>query len=154
MKKFQYRFETVAKVRRIEMERQSRIFAETELKVKQIEAEMRELIELQDQEVARLKALANRGEILEQLVPIYVRYRENLKRTWSKKRNELRDWQKKAEVERLKLVEKETQRKVMEKLREKDFEIYEEERRKEEIKDQDEVASMLWQRHSGDEPTG
>lgn len=134
------------------MERQSRVFAETEMRVKKIEAEMKELVALQEKEVERLKTLAERGEILEQLVPISVRYRENLKRLWSKKRGELREWQKKAEIEQKKLIEKETQRKVMEKVRERDFEIYEEERKKEEIKQQDEVASMLWERHSGDEP--
>jgi flagellar FliJ protein len=154
MKRFAFRFESVAKVRKIEMERQARALAETQLKVKAIEKEIAEIVGTQTDEVQRLQGLALRGALTQQLMELSDKFRKELKRRLNFKRLELRDWENKVREERDKLVEKEKRRKVIEKVREKDFENYQEEKRKDEAKQMDEVASQLWSRHFAPESEG
>lgn len=150
MKRFSFRFEAVAKVRKIEMERQARVMAEAQLRVKKIESEIVEIQRLQAVEVERLKKVANAGVLTDQLMVLSDKYRSELKRQLNFKRHELRDWENTVRLEREKLIEKEKRRKVIEKIRESDLEIYKEDWRKDEIKNMDEIASQLLGRRHPD----
>ena len=152
MNRFAFRFESVAKVRKIEMERQARVLAETQMKLKSIEKQIEEIQRSTESEIERLRKLALKGLMTDQLMIQSDRYRKDLKRQLNFKRLELRDWENKVREEREKLVDKEKRRKVIEKLRERDIEVYNEEKRKDDAKQLDEVASMLWSRHSTAEP--
>lgn len=147
MKKFAFRFEAVAKVRRIEMERQARVLAETQMKVKSLESEIENLVGQTKNEIVRLQTLAARGLLTQQLMNLSDRYRTDLKVKLNHKRLELRDWENKVREEREKLIDKEKRRKVIETVRERDLESYYTERKKDEAKYLDEVASQLWTRH-------
>ena len=146
MKKFEFRFESVAKVRLIEMERQARALAVAQMKVKKIEDEIAEIWARQDEEVQRQKRVIAEGRFEEQLVHLSDRFRSGLKKVLTNKRNELRDAENQVTIERDKLLEKERRRKVIEKVRERDLETYEEERKKDETKIMDEVAGLALQR--------
>jgi len=149
MKKFEFRFEAVSKVRRIEMERQARVMAEAQMKVKEIESQILSIQNFQGAEVKRLQSVTSLGHFTEQMMMLSDSFRGDLKKQLNFKRHELRDWENKVREERAKLVEKEKRRQVIEKLREKDLENYKEEWRKDETKRMDEVASqLLVRRHS------
>lgn len=140
MKRFVFRFQSVEKIRKIEMERQARVLAEAQMKVRQIETEVENIKERNRAEVGRLQSLATRGEIPQQLMALSEMYREELKRAHRRKMIELRDAEAKVREERDRLIEKERARKVMEKVRERDFESYVEETRRMEAKTIDEMA--------------
>jgi len=140
VKRFEFRFQSVAKVRKIEMERQARVLAEAQMKVKEIEAQIEALKQKNQDEVARLQDLAIRGQIPRQMMQLSVMFREQIKRDFKKRLIELREAEAKVREEREKLIEKEKARKVMEKVKERDFENYAEERRRLESKTIDEIA--------------
>lgn len=140
MKRFAFRFQSVAKVRKIEMERQARILAEAQMRVRQIEEEIESIKKMNRLEVERLQSLAGKGQIPAQMMELSVMYREELKREHRRKMIALREAEAKVREEREKLIEREKARKVMEKVRERDFENYVEDKRKEENKQIDELA--------------
>lgn len=140
MKRFAFRFQSVAKVRKIEMERQARVLAEALMRVRQIEEEIESIKGLNRREVHRLQDLASKGQIPSQMMELSVMYREELKREHKRKMILLREAEAKVREEREKLIEREKARKVMEKVKERDFENYVEEKRKEENKQIDELA--------------
>lgn len=155
MKRFEFRFEAVAKVRRIEMERQARALAEAQIKVQQIENEIKQIELDRDKEVVRLKDLVAKGNFAKQMFELSESYRTGLKKKLNWKRHELRDAEQLVREERDKLIEKEKRRKVIEKVRERDFENYTEEMRRDETKRMDETAGLLWGRtHAPDESSG
>lgn len=140
MKRFEFRFQSVAKVRKIEMERQARVLAEAQMKVKEIEAQIEALKQKNEDEVSRLRELAIRGQIPRQMMELSVMYRDQIKRDFKRRLIELREAEAKVREERENLIEKEKARKVMEKVKERDFETYAEERRRLESKTIDEIA--------------
>ncbi len=140
MKRFAFRFQSVAKVRKIEMERQARVLAEAMMRVRQIEAEIESIKEMNRREVERLQELASKGQIPAQMMELSTMYREELKREHKRKMIALREAEVRVREEREKLIEREKARKVMEKVKERDFENYVEEKRKEENRQIDELA--------------
>jgi len=150
MKRFQYRFESVAKVRKIEMEKQARVMAEAQLRVKKIQDEMADIARRLDDEVQRLQKVWQSGKWEDQLLQISSAFRDGIKKHLVKKKQELREAEAKVEVERRKLIDKERGRQVMEKIRERDYESYLEEKKKDEAKEMDEVASQRFYRNNLD----
>jgi len=122
------------------MERQARVLAEALMRVKQIEAEIESIKEMNRREVERLQELASKGQIPAQMMELSVMYREELKREHKRKMIALREAEVRVREEREKLIERERARQVMEKVKERDFENYVEEKRKEENKQIDELA--------------
>jgi flagellar FliJ protein len=146
MKRFEFRFAAVAKVRRVEMERQARALAEAQAKERALEKQIEEIQAIQKSEVGRLKSLAESGQLSHQMMEVSEHYRNALKKKQNMARHQLRDCREMVERERQKLIEKEKARQVMEKVREKDYEAYIEEGRRDETQRMDEISSMLWDR--------
>jgi flagellar protein FliJ len=144
MKKFTFRLETLLKVRRIEMEFQARALALAHREVQRARNELSDLKKLQADEVQRVKVLSEQGQFTKQLLDLSVAYRDELKRKEAKKIQELQALMLKAEEERVKLVEKEKKKKVLDKLKERDLENYNEEQKQSERKEMDELASTRW----------
>ena len=144
MKKFKFRLETAAKVRRIEMEQQARALAAAALQVQRKKEEIENYIQSVVSEVKRVKDLTDAGEFSSQLLDVSSEYRAGLKFKIRTAREELAELEKKAEEERLLLVEKEKKRRILEKYKEREQERYEQEYKKWETAQLDEMASNLW----------
>lgn len=144
MQKFQFRFKAVSKVRRIEMERQAKALAAAQADVVRAKTEVAHLKQLIDEEVHRVQDLVHRGVFESQLLDLSQTYKKGLKFRIDEKIAQQKEFEKKVEQERLKLVEKEKRKKVFDKLEERERETYEEDLRKFECREMDEIVSSRW----------
>jgi flagellar FliJ protein len=144
MKKFKFRLETLLKVRKIELEKQAKILALIHQEIAKGHQDLARLRQLQIDEVKRVKELTHRGSFQQAMLMQSIQYRDDLKRQEGRKIKEIQDLMRKADKELAKLVEKEKRKKILDKLEERDRENYEDETKKMELKEMDEVASTRW----------
>jgi flagellar FliJ protein len=147
VKKFKFRLETVAKVRRIEMEQQAKVLALIFQQIAQVKVQIEEFKQLAKEEILRVQTLSNLGNFTDQMVLVSLNYREGLKRKVIAKLKEIEALELRAEQEKVILIEKTKRKKVIEKLEEREKEQYELETRKTETKDMDEIAGILRDHH-------
>ncbi len=141
MERFHFRFASVQKVRRIEMDLQARALAEAMQVVQRIDTEIEQLKKSYQIEVDRLKNKAESASLSQVQMGYQVSYREHLIRLESDAMARRRKALKQVEEERQKLIEREQKKKVFDKLEERDREMYEQKLRKYEQIDLDEMAS-------------
>lgn len=143
MSKFKFRFQSVSKVRKIEMEQQAKVLALIMKEVANMKQHIEELRQMERAEVNRMHHLALKGKFTEQMVHASIAYRDGLKQQMREKRNELGKLQLKADEEQKKLLEKEKQKKILDKYEERERERHEQEVKSSERKEMDEIASVL-----------
>ena len=141
MKTFRFRFASVQKVRRIEMDLQARVLAEAMQELNRIEEKIAALREDYRLEVARLTQEASDRDFSEIHMGSHVHFRDELMRQERRALSEREAARQRIEEERKKLIERERRKKVFDKLEERDREIYEKESRKSEQDEMDEVAA-------------
>ena len=96
------------------------------------------------QKVKKIK-LDLQGNFTLQMRILSENFREEIRRQIRKKEKEIIQLRTRAEVERRKLVERQRDKQVYDKLEEREMDLYEEEYKREQTKDMDEVASILYQ---------
>ena len=145
MKKFQFRFKAVERVREIELDRQIREMALAQKKVQEIEQEIRGLHERVRQEIERVrKRLGDFNHLEKDMQMISAEFRNTIRAQIDGKRQELMLALQAVERERRKVVERKKKLQAMEKLHEKEKENYVQEARQTETRELDEVSSNLW----------
>lgn len=143
MNKFKFRFQSVTKVRKIELEQQAKVLALLMKEIADAKTAIDDLKRKDKDEIIRVQALTKKGEFVEQIVQISLSYREGLRLQVLQKRREIDQLNSKAEVERRKLQEAEKKKKILDKYEEKEREKYEQEARSVDRKEMDEIASVL-----------
>jgi len=152
MKRFVFRLATVAKVRRIELDEQAKKLAAAFQEVARARNELNRLEKKFYDELYRQRhLLLSNAPLKNQMTDLSANYRDELKRLAVAKRKEIHQLMRRAEEERLKLVEKQKRKRVMEKLEEKERENYEQEVRTGETKIMDEISSYRFGTHAGND---
>ncbi len=153
MKRFKFKLEAVAKVRKIEMDEQAKNLALANRAVQKAKDELSQLERQFFDELARLKDLvAKKVSANQQLTELSVAFRDEIKRKAIVKRQEIHRLIRKVEEERLKLIEKRKKKKTMEHLEDQERERYEEELRQLETKIMDEISGYRHQRQHDHDP--
>lgn len=142
MEAFKFRFLSVLKVRRVEMDKQAKNYGLAVQAVQRMRQKIQSIQAQLDAEVRRLRELSNRGQFADQLLDLSRTHRKGLLFDLRRSETQLIDLRNKAEHERLLLVEKQKRVKALEQLEEKEREAYEDEIRKRETKQLDELASV------------
>lgn len=142
MKAFKFRFQTVARIRKFELEEQAKALAlalkAAEDKKKEIETNRQDF----EREVQRVQELARRGHFDKQVIQLSLHYRERLRIEAYRMRRELEQLNLKVEKEQNLLIEKEKRKKTLDKLEERDKEKYDTRIKELETKEMDETASI------------
>ncbi len=146
MKKFNFRFKAVEKVRQIELDQQIKALALAQQKAQAIEAEIRKMHEMIRLEIERVRKslISNWSDLEKDMQQVSADFRKNMRAQIDKKRQELMLALQAIERERRKLVQKKKNKQVMEKLHEKEKEDYYAEVRKEETRQLDEAGAALY----------
>lgn len=145
MKKFQARFLSVEKVRKIELERQIKEMALAQVRAQAIEQEIRSMHERIRLEIERVrKGITGLSHLEKDMQLISAEYRKTTRAQIDSKRKELMLALQAIERERRKVVEKQKRKKIITKLNEREREEYEENVRREEMRQLDEVGSNNW----------
>jgi flagellar export protein FliJ len=147
VKKFEFRFRAVERVREIELDRQIREMAVAQKKVQEIEAQIKSMQERVRHELDRVRKRVSAMDHLEKdMQLISADFREGIRKCIDEKRQELMLALQAVERERRKVVERKKKLQAMEKLHEREKEIYVEESKRAEMRELDEVGSTLWHR--------
>lgn len=150
MKKFEFRFKAVERVREIELDRQIREMALAQKKVQEIEQEIRTLNDRIRVEIDRLrKRLGDFNHLEKDVQMISAEFREAMRSQIDGKRKELMLALQAVERERRKVVERKKKLQAMEKLHERERENYVQQSRQTETRELDEISSNLWGWDSG-----
>jgi flagellar export protein FliJ len=132
----------VQRIRKIERDQQSRVLSLAMQDLSKIRAEIQQLEMQHEMELKRMSVEAQQENFSMLDAQVSIKYREELRSQLRRKRKEEEAAVFKVEQERLKLVEREKVKKVLDKLEERDLEKHELEQRKIENQDMDEVASV------------
>jgi len=145
LKKFQARFLSVEKVRKIELDRQIKEMALAQRRAQAIEQEIRSMHERIRLEIERVrKGITGLSHLEKDMQLISADYRRTTRAQIDEKRKELMLALQAIERERRKVVEKQKRKKIITKLNEHEREEYEENIRREEMRQLDEVGSNNW----------
>ncbi len=142
---FEFRYQRVLDVRNLEEDREKARFAEVQHRYHQEKEELQslkqELRELLERESTTRQGRQKAGSIIQMR-----RYAKLLENKIEEQKQTVEEWEEKLEEQRQELIEATQERRVMETLRENDFEKYREEVQKEAQKAADEVATQQYHR--------
>lgn len=145
MKKFKARFLNLEKVRKIELDRQIKEMALAQRKAQEIELEIRKLHERIRLEIERVRSgLVGFSHLEKDMQLVSADFRKNTRTLIDAKRKDLILALQAIERERRKVVEKQKRKKIITKLNEHERDDYEENIRREEMRQLDEVGSNSW----------
>jgi flagellar export protein FliJ len=145
LKKFDFRFKAVERVREIELDRQIREMALAQKRVQEIEQEIRSLNERIRLEIDRLRTkMGDFNHLEKDMQMISAEFRETIRSQIDAKRKELMLALQAVERERRKVVERKKKLQAMEKLHERERENYVQQSRQTETRELDEISSNLW----------
>jgi len=145
LKKFRARFLNVEKVRKIELDRQIKEMALAQRRAQAIELEIRGMHEKIRLEIERVrKGITGFSHLEKDMQLISADYRKTTRAQIDSKRQELMLALQAIERERRKVVEKQKRKKIITKLNEHERDDYEENIRREEMRQLDEVGSNSW----------
>jgi len=142
VQKFHFRFATVQKVRRIERDQQSRVLGSAMQELQVIRNQIEQLGQQNEMELLRVKLETQKGNFFAANSQLSAKFREEIRNQIRRKKKEEEAAMYKVEQERLKLVEKEKRKKVLDKLEERDREKYQEDLRKFQNQEMDELSSV------------
>ncbi len=146
MKKFKFKLEPVAKLRRLELEQQGKKVAEITNHILQLEKRIHFYNQAKQEEILRIRKEAENANFASQLGILSRIFQDNLTRQIKLAGDEIRQAQFKLAEERKKLIEKETKKQVIDKLKEKAEEKHDEFYRRIEAHEMDEISSSIWSR--------
>ena len=140
MKKFHFKLQSVDRVRKIALDQQRKVFFEAQNKVRLLEDERLELIRRLEQEVQRQRAASR----LEDLPELSRNFKKVVRAEILKKDKEILSAKHEVFKQRNLMNERLKDKRVMEKLREKEKEKYDEELNKLLSQSMDEAGIRLW----------
>ncbi len=142
---FQFRYQRILDIRELEEDQEKARFAEIQQKLSAEKRKLREhKQELQDLLSSEGKNRKNQTNVQNFLQ--LQRYASLLENRISRQQRVVEEWQEKLDKQRKKLIEASQQRQVMDKLKENDFEEFQEEIRKEEERQNNEIANQQFYR--------
>lgn len=140
MKKFHFKLQSVDRVRKIALDQQRKVFSEAQQKVRMLEDERLELIRRLEQEVQRQRAASR----LEDLPELSRNFKKVVRSEILKKDQEILSAKHEVFKQRNLMNERLKDKRVMEKLQEKEKEKYDEELNKLLSQSMDEAGIRLW----------
>jgi flagellar FliJ protein len=142
---FQFRYQRILDIRELEEDQEKARFAEIQQKLsgekRKLREHKQELQELLSSEGKKRKNQTNIQNFLQ-----LQRYAGLLENRIDRQQRVVEEWQEKLNKQRKKLIEASQQRQVMDKLKENDFEEFQEEIRKEEERQNNEIANQQYYR--------
>jgi len=140
MSRFKFRFESVEKVRKIELDRQRKRYFEFQKRVQDLQDEQNRLLSVLESEVLRQRSETR----IDHLPEVARNFKKIVRGEIAAKDKEILAAKHEVFKERKVLNERLQAKRVMERLREREGEKHDEENRKRESQTMDEVATNLW----------